>query len=228
MAGIKKVTGIPTIDVEMAVFRFGAGVTKEEFAIDTASKVAVEPQTETEDAIKLIKGSSGKLLAQKPQTTTITGHQITMTDNVFVPQVVVLMQGGTYTENADGTAEYVPPVSGSKDKGQVFETDFYSAVYDEAGDIVKYQKITYPNCKGSPITVNMEDNVFFQPELVINSAPKGGQPPYVISWVKELPEIEEGTDTSPAQGGGEEGQSFSARTNNTSLAKVGKNEIEEF
>lgn len=203
---VKKLTGIPTIDVEMAIYRFKNGEAEEAFAIDTASKVAVEPQVETTDAIKNIKASSGKLLAQKPKTDTITGHQITHTDNVFLPELVVLLQGGTYTKSPDGTGTYTPPVSGSTDKGKIFTAEYYSAIYDASGEITGYQKITYPNCKGSPITVNMEDNVFFVPEFTIMSAPKSGQAPYVIEWIKELPEVEEEDgEAEPPVSGGEQG-----------------------
>ena len=65
--------------------------------------------------------------------------------------------------------------------------DFYSAEYDASGQIVKYEKITYPNCQGTPITINTEDGVFRLPEYTINSAPKTGQAPYTISYVASLP-----------------------------------------
>ena len=79
---MKKAVGIPTIDVNLVVVRTGDESTGMEIAVDTASKIGVEPQTETTDAVKLVK--LGKLLAQKPATTTITGHLITLTDNVFL------------------------------------------------------------------------------------------------------------------------------------------------
>ena len=70
----KKLESIPTIDVSLVVIRVGSETDGTEYAVDTASQIAVEVQTETTDAIKLVK--SGKLLAQKPQTTTITGNQV--------------------------------------------------------------------------------------------------------------------------------------------------------
>ena len=128
----------------------------------------------------------GRLLAQKPSETTITGHQITLTDNVFIPELVQIFQGGTIEGEGD-TLVYKPPVAGSAEKGKVFEVDCYSAEYDASGQIVKYEKITYPNCQGTPITINTEDGVFRLPEYVINSAPKTGEAPYTISYVKSLP-----------------------------------------
>lgn len=186
----KKAVGIPTIDVSLVVVRTGMvdgdDSNATEIAVDTANKVGVEPQTETTDAIKLVK--LGRLIAQKPATTTITGHQITLTDNVFIPELVKIMQGGT-VEGTGDTLTYTPPVAGSTDKGQVFELDCYSAQYDASGQIVRYEKITYPNCQGTPVAMSSEDDVFRVPEYTINSAPKEGEAPYKISYVKTLPQF---------------------------------------
>lgn len=186
----KKAVGIPTIDVSLVVVRTGVvdgdDTNAIEIAVDTANKVGVEPQTETTDAIKLVK--LGRLIAQKPATTTITGHQITLTDNVFIPELVKILQGGTVKGTGD-TLTYTPPVAGSTDKGQVFELDCYSAQYDASGQIVRYEKITYPNCQGTPVAMSSEDDVFRVPEYTINSAPKEGEAPYKISYVKTLPQF---------------------------------------
>ena len=186
----KKAVGIPTIDVALVVVRVGMADGDDsnatEIAVDTANKIAVEPQTETTDAIKLVK--LGRLIAQKPATTTITGHQITMTDNVFIPELVKILQGGK-VEGTGDTLTYTPPVAGSTDKGQVFELDCYSAQYDASGQIVRYEKITYPNCQGTPVAMSSEDDVFRVPEYTINSAPKEGEAPYKISYTKTLPQF---------------------------------------
>ena len=126
----KKAVGIPTIDVSLVVVRTGTEDSGLEIAVDTANKIGVEPQTETTDAVKLVK--LGRLLAQKPSETTITGHQITLTDNVFIPELVQIFQGGTIEGEGD-TLVYKPPVAGSAEKGQVFELDAYSAEYDASG-----------------------------------------------------------------------------------------------
>lgn len=185
----KKAVGIPTIDVSLIVVR----TSTVEIAVDTANKIGVEPQIETEEAIKLIK--LGRLIAQKPEQSTITGHRITLTDNVFIPELAKILQGGTLT-GTGVSMTYEPPVAGSTDKGEVFELDAYSAEYDASGQIVKYEKITYPNCQGTPFGVGSEDNVFRLPEYVINSAPRTGQSPYKISYVETLPEFAMTTELS--------------------------------
>lgn len=184
---IKKVEGIATIDVALVVIRTKVNEETVEFAIETSNKVEVQPEVETTDAIKLIK--LGKLLAQKKKRTTVTGHTITLTDNVFIPAFVQIIQGGTL-EGTGVDMKYAPPVSGSSDSGRIFELDLYSAEYDASGQIVKYEKITYPNCQGEPITINTEDDVFRVSTYTITSAPKTGESAYKISYVSQLPAIE--------------------------------------
>lgn len=185
----KRGNEIATIDVVLVTIKVGT----EEYALNTASKIAVSPQVETQDSVKLI--IKGKLIAQKRAVTTITGNTIVLTDNVFNPQIVKILQGGTLTMG-DGTdfpetvvVKYEPPKAGTDEKGEIFPLCAYSAVYDEAGLIVKYEKITYPNCEGTPISMSSEDNVFRAPEYTINSAPKTGESPYVIEYVLDLPAV---------------------------------------
>lgn len=187
---------IPTIDVCMVVIEAG----DIQIALDTASKLGVEPVTEDVDAVKLV--IKGKLKAQKGKTSTITGHTIVLTDNVFIPEVVKILQGGklkywtdetmeeTQEEETEyGLAGYEPPPSDSGEKGVIFKLIAYSAEYDTAGEIIQYEKTTYPNCQGTPITMNTEDGVFRVSEYTIDSAPKKGEPPYWIDYVKELPKL---------------------------------------
>lgn len=180
-------TEIPTIDVNLVTISV-AGET--EIALDTASSVAVDPQIETIDAVKLIV--KGVLKAQKLETSTLTGHQITLTDNVFTPELVKILQGGTIIYDSEETTKiigYKPPVVGSSDKGSVFTLRCYSAQYNTAGQIVQYERITYPNCQGVPVAFSAEDGTFRVNEYTINSAPANGQSPYEIDYVESLPTI---------------------------------------
>lgn len=177
---------IATIDCNLITIETEDG----EFGFDTANKIEVEPQIEEEEAVKLIV--KGILRAQKPATTTITGNQITLTDNVFNPELVMVLQGGTIKYDSQDQTKivgYVPPVVGSADKGKVFKLNAYSAQYNAAGQIVQFEKITYPNCTGVPVAFGSEDGVFRAPEYTINSAPDTGEAPYEISYVAALPEL---------------------------------------
>ena len=200
MAGTvkKSKAEIATIDVSLVTIE----VDGTEFGFDTASSIEVEPQINEEDAITLVV--KGILRAQKPAVSTITGNQITLTDNVFNPELVQVLQGGKikYWTDAEhssesdtatefGISSYTPPVAGSADKGKVFKLNAYSANYDASGQIVQYEKITYPNCQGTPVALSSEDGAFRAPEYTINSAPKSNEAPYVITYVDELPTLQD-------------------------------------
>ena len=192
---------IPTIDIVLfTVTPASSGI---EIGLQTASKLAVNPQTETQDAVKLVV--KGALLAQKPAETTITGNTLVLTDNVFIPELVKILQGGTIkywtdegktTEGTEdkgfGVARYTPPVAGSREKGVVFTSKAYSAIYNAAGVVTGYECIAYPNCQGIPVSFSSEDGVFRAPEYTINSAPDKGQAPYEITYLKELPTLDGG------------------------------------
>lgn len=187
---------IATIDcclVTVAIPGSGSSST-DEFGFDTANQVEVEPQTEEQEAVRLV--IKGKLRAQKKKKTTLVGNQITLHDNVFNPDLAIALQGGTIqyntqTGHTDEIVGYTPPVAGSDNAGEVFTLNVYSAQYDAAGKIVQYEKISYPNCTGNPVAFNAEDNAFRAPEYVIDSAPEDGQAPYVITYVAELPTLVE-------------------------------------
>jgi hypothetical protein len=186
MAVKKAKTEIATIDCSLVTIETEDG----EFGFDTASSIAVEPQIEEEEAVKLVV--KGVLRAQKPKTSTLTGNEITLKDNVFNPELVLILQGGTIvydTQDPTKIVGYTPPVAGSKDKGEIFKLNAYSAQYDAAGTIVQYEKITYPNCQGKPVAFGSEDGAFRAPEYTISSAPKTGEAPYAITYVPELPEL---------------------------------------
>lgn len=206
---------IPTIDVNLVtisvVITDGQSTTTDEFGFDTANQVEVEAQTEDEDAVRLI--IKGKLKAQKPAQSIITGHQITLHDNVFNPELVKVLQGGTIeywtseehtTHSSEptefGVAKYTPPVVGSDDKGSIFTLNTYSAIYNAAGVITGYEKTMYPNCQGVPVSFNTEDGTFRAPEYTINSMPNNGEAPYDIDFVKTLPTLTGNTNTEGPAG----------------------------
>lgn len=187
----KKPHEIPTIDcVLVTLSPHTTDESKTEYAIDTASKIQVDIQTETTDAVKLI--IKGVLKAQKHKQVTVTGNQITLTDNVFTPEIVQMLQGGALeTDNETGAIKsYTPPLVGSqRAELPIFDIIAYSAIYNAAGMIVNYEKITYPNCQGNPISMTSEDNVFRVNEYVIDSAPNTGEAPYKLEYVDTLPTV---------------------------------------
>lgn len=189
MAGtVKKGTEFATIDVVRVSIQ--AVDSEDELILDTANQIQVTVATETQDKVPLIV--KGVLIAQKPQVTTVTGNTIVMTDNVFNPELVTILQGGTIKYDRENTSKvigYTPPVVGSSEKGKIFKLMAYSAIYDAAGLIKGYEKITYPNCQGVPVAFNSQDGSFRAPEYTINSAPNNGEPPYDIDIVDSIPAV---------------------------------------
>ena len=189
MAGtVKKGTEFATIDVVCVSIQ--AVDSEDELILDTANQIQVTVATETQDKVPLIV--KGVLIAQKPQVTTVTGNTIVMTDNVFNPELVTILQGGTIKYDRENTSKvigYTPPVVGSSEKGKIFKLMAYSAIYDAAGLIKGYEKITYPNCQGVPVAFNSQDGSFRAPEYTINSAPNNGEPPYDIDIVDSIPAV---------------------------------------
>lgn len=185
---VVKGTEIATIDVAAVTVQTYED-DSDEIVLDTANHIDVQISTETEDATKLIV--KGRLIAQKPEEVTVTGNQITLTDNVFNDKVVLILQGGTctYDQTTGAFKKYTPPVSGSNEKGKIFKLSAYSSIYDEAGILTGYEKITYPNCQGTPFAFSSEDGTFRASDYVINSAPSRGEAPYELEIVANLPTV---------------------------------------
>lgn len=185
---VKKGNEIATIDVVLVSIQTYES-DADEIILDTSNKIDVTVGTETEDAVKLIV--KGRLIAQKPQVTTVTGNTIVLTDNVFNPEIVKILQGGTIKYNSVTQAfeGYTPPVAGSNEKGKLFKLKAYSAIYNAAGILTGYECITYPNCQGVPFAFSSEDGTFRASDYTINSAPANGEAPYDLAIVNELPVV---------------------------------------
>lgn len=190
----KKGQEIATIDVAMVTLTTKDSV---ELGLKTSTQVGVSSQIETTEAIKLIV--KGTLIAQKRQKSIITGNSITMKDNVFNPQLVKILQGGTIEYDVDGSfKKYTPVKSGEEYSPEPFTLNVYSAHYDASGLIVDYEKTMFPNCTGEPVTFETQDDTFRAPEYTIISAPNEGEAPYVIEMVAELPVLQSGAWNSPS------------------------------
>lgn len=177
-----------TIDVALvSIQTYETGA--DEIILDTANQIQVTVGTETQDRVPLIV--KGRLIAQKPEETVVTGNTIVLTDNVFNDKVVMILQGGTIkTDQTTGEFKgYTPPVAGSNEKGKLFMLKAYSSIYNEAGILTGYECITYPNCQGQPVAFSSEDGTFRASDYTINSAPANGEAPYDMDIVSTLPTV---------------------------------------
>lgn len=216
---VKKGNEIATIDVALVsiqTYEVGA----DEIILDTANQIQVTVGTETQDKVSLIV--KGRLIAQKPEEVTVTGNTIVLTDNVFNDEVVKILQGGTIlTDQTTGAfIGYRPPVVGSDDKGKVFKLKAYSAIYNAAGILTGYERITYPNCQGTPVAFNSEDGSFRSSDYTINSAPAEGESPYELDIIAvgDLPAV---VTNAPAGGGSGSGTSGDSGSGSTGSGDTG-------
>ena len=192
MAGPNKGTEMAFIDCCMLVL-----TTEDEsksIGITSGVKLGVEPQIETTDPVKLI--IKGTLKAQKKGKSTVTGHKLTITDNLTILEMLELLQGGTLSRDPEThkITGYKPPVVGEAYTPVKCKLDAYAAQMDEGGNVLQYEKTTYPGCTGQPVGLSSEDDVFRINEYTIDSAPGKGEAPYEISYVDELPVL---TDANP-------------------------------
>lgn len=178
---------IATIDVAMVTLTPASGT---EIGLTTGTQVNVDTELETTEGVKLVV--KGVLIAQKREINTITGTTITLTDSVFNPEVVKMLQGGTITYDTSGNFKsYTPPVAGSEYAPNEFTLNLYTAHYDASGLVQGYEKVSYPNCTGNPIAFSAEDGTFATPEYSIKSAPSTGSAPYTIDYVTTLPTLDD-------------------------------------
>ena len=127
MAGtLTKPKGMALIDCAMIVFE-PDDTTIAPIAITSGTKLGVEQQTKATDAVELV--IKGQMYAKKPEETTITGHKLTLTDNLVIMDLIQMFQGGTLTkdETSKKITGYTPPVSG-KSEGKPGTLKVYSAV----------------------------------------------------------------------------------------------------
>lgn len=183
----KKVTKMALIDVEMVEI-VAHNVEQDTYRWKTASNLDAELNITEGEATELIV--NGRLIAQKRAKDVVTGSTLTVTDNVFAPEIVKFIQSGEFEVDEHGNfVSYTAPVAGEEVKLDKFDFNIYTAQRDVAGDIVSYIKVGFPNCSGKPVNIKLENGAFFAPEYTIISAPSTGDAPYTITAVEELPTL---------------------------------------
>lgn len=183
----KKVTKMALIDVEMVEI-VAHNVEQDTYRWKTASNLDAELNITEGEATELIV--NGQLIAQKRAKDVVTGSTLTVTDNVFAPEIVKFIQSGEFEVDEHGNfVSYTAPVAGEEVKLDKFDFNIYTAQRDVAGDIVSYIKVGFPNCSGKPVNIKLENGAFFAPEYTIISAPSTGDAPYTITAVEELPTL---------------------------------------
>lgn len=162
--------------------------TPRELGLKTATKIQIDTEFEEKEDIDLI--IKGEVVGKKRGEKTITGTTLKLSDNVFNPELLQVVQGGQITYDDDGNfKKYTSPIIGEEYKPVIFTANAYSAQYDTTGLVKSYIKHVYTNCTGSPISFNAQDDTFFAPEYTIKSAPAKGESTMNIERIEvdELP-----------------------------------------
>lgn len=183
----KKVTKMALIDVELVEI-VAHNLEQDTYRWKTASNLDAELNITEGESTELIV--NGTLIAQKKAKDVVTGSTLTVTDNVFSPEIVEFIQGGKAQYDELGNfISYKAPLAGEEVKLDKFDFNIYTAQRDVAGDIVSYIKVGFPNCNGKPVNIKLENGTFFAPEYTISSSPSTGEAPYTITAVEELPAL---------------------------------------
>lgn len=170
-------------DVVLTQIKVNSGQT---YNFATADEISCEPVLEEGEEKNLTIKS--KLIAKKRTPDMILGHDITCKDNVFTPELLADLQGGTVTKSS-GTkfSKYTAPNVGALPNTKTFEFTAYVEIVGNNGPTGEYLKYTFSNCKGSFISPNFKDGEYFAAEYKIKSRPALNTSLYTVDLVSELP-----------------------------------------
>lgn len=170
-------------DVVLTQIKVNGGTT---YSFSTADEIGCEPVIE-EGENKPLKIKS-KLIAQKQTPDMVLGHDITCKDNVFSPEMLADIQGGTVAKATEKFSKYTAPNVGAMPQTKSFEFIAFVEIVGDDGPTGEYLKYTFPNCKGSFISPNFKDGEYFAAEYTIKSRPALATSLYTVDLVAELPD----------------------------------------
>ena len=155
------------------------------YSWETASKVNAKPKISqgSEDILRV----KNRIIAKNKFEDLVTGYEIDFEDNVFLPEVFALVDGGTLTSNAGKAVKYEGPASGSPVNRLSFDIKLYTEEKDSDSSTKSYACFTVKNCKGKPAEFSIEDGKVLVPKLTMESSPKVGEKPVSIDFMDKLP-----------------------------------------
>lgn len=167
--------------------------TKEQFTFETQDEADIKPSLSAgkEDILRV----KNRIIAVNDTEDIVIGYEIKMKDNVLSPELLALVEGGTFVNN-----KYEGPKAGT-----VVDRDKYTLIIyteeKEYMDTVGFARFEFRHNKGKAVDYKMKDGTFYVPEFDSKSRPAKGESPVIITFVKEIPETENIT-TGGTIGGG--------------------------
>ena len=120
--------------------------------------------------------------AQNKTADIVLGYDIKLTSATMIPEILALVDGGTFAAN-----KYEGPEIGVALERTKFTLKIYTEEKDGDGSTKGYVAFTYKNCEGKPLNFSMKDGEFFVPEMSLKSRPKLNQKPIEFEILTELP-----------------------------------------
>ena len=149
---------------------------------DVASEAEVSAyMSEGIDEMLRIKNT---VKAQNKTADIVMGYDIMLTQVTMIPEILALIDGGTYTV---ATKKYVGAVIGVAVERTLFDLAIFVEEKDADGSTKGFVKFTYKNCEGKPLNFSMKDGEFFVPEMSLESRPKIGESPIEFEILTALP-----------------------------------------
>ncbi|AKA70133.1 hypothetical protein [Clostridium scatologenes] len=116
------------------------------------------------------------------QTEDITiGYEVKMTDSLLTPELMALVDGGTFV-----SGKYEAPKAGIKVNRDKYTLSIYTEEKDYT-DTVGYAKFTTKHNKGKALDFKLKDGAFYVPEFNSKSRPARGESPIEIEFLDTLP-----------------------------------------
>ncbi|KAA8676202.1 Ig-like domain-containing protein [Clostridium sp. HV4-5-A1G] len=163
-------------------------ITNEAFIFDTAEKADAKPDLSKgkEDILRV----KNRIIAMNRTDDICIGYNTKLTDNTFSPELMALIDGGVATENG-----YEGPEVGKVVNKAPYTLNLYSEEKDYDSSTLRYAKFSFKHNKGTPVEFQFEDGKFYVPEFESTSRPKKGEKPVYITFVDELPSVDDGGTT---------------------------------
>ena len=144
-----------------------------------------DAEVHTEEGTEVVQRVKNTIMGRLKTDDLTGGHDLTCEDERLIPEVLALIDGGTWN---DETSTYTGPVAGQEVTRTAFDLYLYTSDRNTDGSVSHYLEWKYPNCKGTPFKGGGKDGEFTKPQYKIESRPASGEADKSIKVVEALPE----------------------------------------